>query len=635
MSRIPKILFPIGFALLFMGILFTLLLMRSQTQSVLAALPEEHPPLPTIWQGGALVPSTVADFFAPGTQPNNVIDSITPPFICSNCHAGYSEEVPQPAHYEPWTGWQGSMMAQAGRDPVFYAALDIAMADAEFSGEFCLRCHLPRAWLEGRIVSGTLVYDPIETQYDLEGIQCEVCHRLSDPTPTAGQNDPRDFYVVENTITTTVPITFGNAAMVFDPEDYRRGPFDVIADIGFDPHTINGADTIQSAYHQEAELCATCHDISNPMLSWNDASQSYELNPLGEPFTDTSRMFPIERTYSEWHLSAYNSPEGIYAPEFGGNKEYVSTCQDCHMQDVTGVGGSYFGDITGMPVRDDMPVHDLVGGNTWVPQTLPLHPVFGATFDANTDDGLARLNALEMGIERARYMLQNAAEISSTFDANTGMLMVRVTNNSGHKLPSGYVEGRRMWLQVEGFDANGNLVYISGAYDLATGELTEDADIQIYESKHGLTPELAAATGLEPGESFHFALNNVIVSDNRIPPRGFDFDNFLTAGAEPRWNSLPDPTMYADGQYWDDVAYQLPAGVAYGRVRLLYQTSSKEYIEFLRDNNPNSSDPNNNGQILYDLWEATNRSAPELMAETSFAGSPTGSEIYLPLILRP
>jgi hypothetical protein len=58
--------------------------------------------------------------------------------------------VGQPSENEPWTGWAGSMMAQSGRDPVFYAALDIANADAAFAGEFCLRCHLPRGWLDGR-----------------------------------------------------------------------------------------------------------------------------------------------------------------------------------------------------------------------------------------------------------------------------------------------------------------------------------------------------------------------------------------------------------------------------------------------------------------------------------------------------
>jgi hypothetical protein len=621
MRRIPTLLFPTGIALLATGCLFILLALHTQRQTALAALPEDHPPI-----GGSLpISSTQADFFAPGTQPNPDMETITDPFICSNCHSDYSEEITQPVEYEPWMGWQGSMMAQSGRDPVFYAALDIATADANMSGEFCLRCHLPRAWLEGRIISGSLAIDPMENPADLEGVQCEVCHRLSDPTP-GSDNDPRDFYVISNTITTTIPITFGNAAMVFDPEDYRRGPFDIVSDLGFDPHNFNDADTVQSAYHQEAALCGTCHDISNPLLAWNEISQTYALNPLGQPFTDTSQMFPIERTFSEWRLSDYNTPQGVYAPEFGGNKEYVSTCQDCHMRDVTGVGGSLFGDTNDIPVRQDLPLHDMTGANTWVPQIIPLHPVFSATFTENPE----RLEALNLGVERARYMLQNAAVVTTTFNAATGQLTVYVQNNSGHKLPTGYVEGRRMWLQVEGYNEDGDLVYVSGAYDPATGVLTEDADIQIYESKHGLTPAWAAQLGLPPGESFHFVLNNVIVKDNRIPPRGFEFEAFTAVGAEPRSNGQPDPTMYADGQYWDEVMYQMPDGVSVGRVRLLYQTSSKEYIEFLRDNNPNPGDPNNNGQIVYDLWEATNRSAPEVMAEVMFGVS----EVYLPVVVK-
>ncbi len=624
MNRIPLLLFPTGLAMFIVGGLF-MVLAFAPPPSVAQALPDNHPPLSGSYGGTALVPSTLADFFTPGSQPNPNMDTIASPFICSNCHSDYSEAITQPVEYEPWTGWQGSMMAQAGRDPVFYAALDIAMADAQFSGEFCLRCHLPRAWLEGRIVSGTLAVEPNEVADDLEGVQCEVCHRMSDPTPDVN-NHPRDFEVL-NTLTTTIPIDFGNAAMVFDPEDFRRGPFDVVGDLGFDPHEINGASTIQSLYHQESAFCGTCHDIGNPLLSWDEASQRYALNPLGEPFTDTSKMFPIERTFSEWRLSQYNTPEGVYAPEFGGNKQYVATCQDCHMRDVTGVGGSYFGNPSGMPVREDLPLHDLTGANTWVPQIIPLHPVFSATFQAEP----ARLEALNLGIERARYMLQHAAVVTAVHATDSNELTVRITNNSGHKLPTGYVEGRRMWLQVEGYDANGALVYTSGAYDLATGELTLDADIQVYESKHGLTPDLAAQLGLTPGESFHFALNNIILKDNRIPPRGYDYANFLAAGAEPRTDGLPDPTRYADGQYWDEVVYVLPEGVVYGRVRLLYQTSSKEYIEFLRDNNPNLGDPNNNGQILYDLWEATGRSAPEVMASAFFGGD---NSIFLPVILR-
>ena len=42
------------------------------------------------------------------------------------------------------------MMAQAGRDPLFWAALDVANNDVPGIGDFCLRCHSPAGWLDGR-----------------------------------------------------------------------------------------------------------------------------------------------------------------------------------------------------------------------------------------------------------------------------------------------------------------------------------------------------------------------------------------------------------------------------------------------------------------------------------------------------
>ncbi len=61
-------------------------------------------------------------------------------------------------------------------------------------------------------------------------------------------------------------------------------------------------------------------------------------------------------------MSDYNTGAGIYAPQFGGNKTWVSTCQDCHMRDLSGIAAS-----VGMAVyRNDLPHHDLTGGNTFV-----------------------------------------------------------------------------------------------------------------------------------------------------------------------------------------------------------------------------------------------------------------------------
>ena len=621
MRRILIIFFSSSLTLLMIWALFAAL-QQTPIPNAQAALPANHPNLSP--NGPAPTPilsnTTLLDFFQPGTQPNQITDTIDAPQNCIGCHANYSNQVDQPAEYEPWTGWAGSMMAQAGRDPVFYAALDIANADAAFAGEFCLRCHMPRGWLDGR---SSTVDGSAMTLEDQEGVQCEVCHRTVDPL-TSTENPDRDLTILA-AITSPVAIP-GNANLIVDTADYRRGPFDIVADNGFDPHELydNAQDTLVSPYHQDSALCGSCHDISNPLLTWDEPSQSYILNDVNQPFTDTTTMFPVERTYSEWLLSDFNTPQGVPLPQFGGNKSSVSTCQDCHMRDVTGVGAAFFGTASGIPERTDLPLHDLTGANNWVPQIIPQHPVFSATF-TTAPFAAERLAALSAGADRATAMLQNAAELDVALTGT--QLMVTITNNSGHKLPTGYIEGRRMWLQVEAFDASGGLIYSSGAYDAATGTLTEDADLQLYEAKHGISTDLAAQLGVPAGESFHFMLNNEILHDNRIPPRGYEFAAFAAAGAAPFTNGTADPTRYADGQFWDTVSYTLPAETDVAFVRLLHQVASQEYIEFLRDESPFFGDPNSNGQILYDLWAGNGRSQPTVMVQKA-----VGLTTYLPLI---
>ncbi len=89
----------------------------------------------------------------------------------------------------------------------------------------------------------------------------------------------------------------------------------------------------------------------------------------------------------------------------------------------------------------------------------------------------------------ALALLSLAATMDLTLAAIDGhpAVVVRLTNETGHKLPSGYPEGRRTWVNVKAFDSNGSLVYESGAYDPNTGILTEDEDAKIYLIKPGFT----------------------------------------------------------------------------------------------------------------------------------------------------
>jgi len=218
-----------------------------------------------------------------------------------------------------------------------------------------------------------------------------------------------------------------------------------------------------------------------------------------------------------------------------------------------------------------------------------------------------------IGNKRAIVMLQRAATLEPTQQSH--LLNARVINESGHKLPSGYPEGRRMWVNVQFFDAFDALIGEHGYYDAVNADLTEH-DTKVYEINLGVDEAVSAATGVPVGVSFHFALNNVIYKDNRIPPRGFTNAAFQTIQASPVGQ------FYADGQYWDDTGYEIPTDAATATLRLYYQTTSREYVEFLRDENVTDD----RGDVLYAQWELTGKSPPVMMATSviEFDPFPTG-----------
>jgi hypothetical protein len=78
--------------------------------------------------GWALVADVVPpDVEQPGTQPREV-SSLETPDRCDNCHGGYDLAV------EPAFNWRGSMMGNAGRDPLFWATLAIRRFGADGEG---------------------------------------------------------------------------------------------------------------------------------------------------------------------------------------------------------------------------------------------------------------------------------------------------------------------------------------------------------------------------------------------------------------------------------------------------------------------------------------------------------------------
>jgi len=450
------------------------------------------------------VGTTINDFFIPGSQPGQS-GNLESPDKCDNCHGGYDLAV------EPAFNWRGSMMAQAQRDPLYLACLAIANQDAPESGDLCIRCHTPDGWLNGRSepTDGSAL-----NNNDREGVQCDFCHKLVKPTVLGVNQFPDDEFYTSGTYDDdqdylanllVIPPQSGNAGYIVDVNNAKRGPFvDAAA-----RHKM-----LYSPYHSESDLCGICHDVSNPVYTRN-ADGTYAPNEFGSQAPDfkTGAMLPVERTYSEWRMSAFNTPEGVYSEVFGGNKANVSTCQDCHMRDVSGYGCNK----KGVPFRNDLPLHDMTGGNTFIPDLVA---------DLFPDE--VNQSALQAGKQRATEMLQSAAlmDLNVTEQSDGFYANVKVTNQTGHKLPSGYPEGRRIWINLKAFDVEGNLIYESGSYNTETADLNKDG-AKIYETKLGMSDVVAAAASSDgqktysPGESFHFVLNDIVIKDNRIPPMGW------------------------------------------------------------------------------------------------------------------
>jgi hypothetical protein len=164
-----------------------------------------------------------------------------------------------------------------------------------------------------------------------------------------------------------------------------------------------------------------------------------------------------------------------------------------------------------------------------------------------------------------------------------------------------------MWINVKFLGPGGVLLAERGSYDAATATLSE-SDTKVYEAKLGLDADIAQLTGKPGGPAFRLALSNKIFKDNRIPPMGFANAAFeqVQAGHVPSG-------QYADGQHWDDVPFGVPPGARTALVTVYHQTTSRPYIEFLRDANTS----NNAGQIAFQLWEQLGKSEPVEMDRAS------------------
>lgn len=628
----------------------------------------------------------------PGTQPGEV-GNLESPNRCDNCHAGYNNAATAAAGQgepqdEPVTGWAGAGMANAGRDPVFWATMAISEQDFDGSGDLCLRCHSTGGWYGGR---STPTDGSGLATGDADGVDCDACHLSTDPDEQEHSGVMNSPFIANCSFDPQVPYKncdasdegfYGSGMLSLSAGSAKLGPY---------LETAARHQFLQSKFHRDVDFCGSCHDVSNSVvgdLAPGNGAQpgsshvvsSQDLHGgtpnIGGPVEEKAAFNNppyaygiVERTFSEYKSSSLHttlvsafpglppdlkaeggSLEVTYQAALmagtGGNYQdgdprYFS-CQSCHMRPANSAGA----DKADAPVRPDLPRHDHVGGNYWLADMIKYQDANGLL---RLGGGLTanQLTALDLGQKRAIEHLQQAASLQVNDDS------LKVINLTGHKLITGYPEGRRMWLNIKWYGAEDQLLREDGAYgpllDISGAPVMvenpaggpdvqvesilnlDDSNTRVYEAHYAMTQEwaatliaagkpvdlelsynrysgeevltlgdLAAQQAGSYQETFHFALNNYVSGDNRIPPYGMRYDDAKMRNVLPvPEDQFGAPATGGTYNYWDqlDLDTLKPDGAVSAQIALLYQGTSWEYIQFLEEAN-NGADPAEGGNAF-------------------------------------
>jgi len=266
----------------------------------------------------------------------------------------------------------------------------------------------------------------------------------------------------------------GNGAYVLTPKLHGRPlKFGPFKDAQSPYH-----DTAYSQLHTQSEFCGQCHNVNHPF----------------------NRM-PIERTYDEWKDSVY-AGQGVQ-------------CQDCHMKPAPGQAS---------PLGKQRPKiysHYFVGGNALSTALL------NEKVDVHAD----------MAIEQLQHCATVDISAAPSYSAGAmALVRVKVTNvGAGHKLPTGFPEGREMWLDFKVTDASGKEVYRLGAVKAGKTEPESKTFKVVLGDKNGNVVDLELLQA------------DRVLYDTRIPAKGYSMVDYVFVVPADARGPL---TINADLNYW-------------------------------------------------------------------------------------
>lgn len=324
-------------------------------------------------------------------------------------------------HRQEFMEWRTSIHAISDEDLIYATTVrentDASRAAAthgDAKGRWCESCHNPLGTLSGAVTRASSVH---RTETMEEGVTCVVCHTASHAEPLAG-----------------------NGALTIRLNEIFRHLHPALIMAAPARHARDMQARRDAPLMGSSALCGACHTEIRPT-----AVNGHE--PMN-----------FQETYDEWRNSPW-AEKGVQ-------------CQDCHMarDPAATVAALKRGE------RPPRGVSHRIAGNNYLLANPDLPGNLSQALRGGAPGGINRLFTHEEYTEAQRRtrdqivaLLKEAAElgIAHAADGKSGQrLTVTVANRgAGHALPTGPLDQRYMWLEIDVADEQGRSVFHSGAFD--------------------------------------------------------------------------------------------------------------------------------------------------------------------------
>jgi hypothetical protein len=434
-----------------------------------------------------------------------------------------------PCHAREVAEWQRSVMAFAGKSPL-YGALESAVqeqvgrdarcpngagilrkvgADAcrdstsnitvtGSGGEhWCVNCHAPLenvsprmpSWnAVGQVASRAPMRDLLPAS-SMEGISCGSCHQTIGPVGSHArrggyQGNPSWVSIINGASFEARPedrqgrLGIANSGYLLDPASF-------LSRDAKDAHLLPSRET--KAYLESSEFCGACHDVR---LFGTDV---VGVRDRGEHFKR------LRNGYSEWRAWAD-------AEERAGRP--AASCQGCHMSLYPGTCEP---GVILSEAKDPLRPGDCPPGTHFAPRApgeyaqgrvtpasaprrvashyftsvdRPLAQSFARAF---FEDDALDTSGVPLGLHRRRDMLLRKALTFTAGDVRRSgsriEIPLRVENTgAGHRVPAGFSQEREIWVELTVTDARGAVVYEVGRLQRDDEDLRDKTFLRINTS---------------------------------------------------------------------------------------------------------------------------------------------------------